>query len=85
MDLYLKDLAVVGEDHQKGVRRGNEQMLDKILVLGLGTETAFAAASLPRVCRDRCAFDVAGVGHGDRNIFVGNEVLDAKFDVRRPR
>ena len=81
MYLHLKDLAVVGEDHQMSVRRCDKQMLDKIFVLRLRTQTPFAAASLPRVGGDGRAFDVAGVGDGDGNVFVGDEIFDAEFDT----
>ena len=81
VDLYLKDLSVVGKDHQISVCRSDKQMLDKILILRLRPETPLAAASLTGVGGDRRAFDVAGVGDGDRDVFVGDQGLDIEFGV----
>ena len=81
VDLHLIDLAVVGEDHQISVRRGDEKMLDEILVLRRRAQTAFAAASLTRICRDRRALDVAGFGYRDRDVFVGDQVFDGELDA----
>ena len=81
MDLDLVDHAVVGKDHQVRMRRSDEEMLDKVAVLGRRAKASLAAASLTRVGRDRSAFDVTAVGDGDRHVFVGDQVFDGEFDA----
>ena len=81
VDLDLKDLSVFGEDHQVGVCRSDEKVLDKVVIFRGRAEPAFTAAPLPRVCRNRRSFDVAGLCNGDRDILVLDQVLDIKFRV----
>ena len=54
------------------MRRSDKEMLDEVAVFRGCTETAFAAASLTRVGRDRRALDVTTVCDSDRNVFVGD-------------
>ncbi len=56
-------------------------MLDKVLVLSRCSKTAFAAAPLTRIRRDRRAFDVTGLCDGDGDLFVGDQILDIKLGV----
>ena len=53
------DLARVGEEQEIGVRRGDEQVLDDVLFLGLHPGHALAAAPLAAVGLDVRALDVA--------------------------
>ena len=82
MDLDLIDLPVVSEDHQIGVRRGYEEVLDEIFVLRRSSESALAATALTRVGRDWRTFDVARLGDRDRNVFVLDQIFDRKFNAR---
>src|SRR6266404_2254579 len=56
-------------------------MLDEIVVLRLRTQTALAAAPLPRIGRDGRAFYVPGICDGDRHLLVGDQVFDIKLDT----
>src|SRR5688500_9814268 len=56
-------------------------MLDEIAVLRRRAKTSFAAASLPRISRDRRALDVTTVRDRDRDVFVGDKILDRKLDT----
>ena len=53
----------------------------KSLVLGRRAKSSFAAATLTLIGRNRRALDVAAVGNRDRNVFVGNQVLDRELDA----
>ena len=75
MDLDFEDLSVVREDHQRIMRRCDEEMLDEILVVRLSADHAFAAALLRTVFGDRRALDEAEVGDGDDAALVGDDVL----------
>ena len=56
------DAPGVGEDQNVGVRRGDEQMLDEILVARLHAGAPGAAATLHAVGRNRSALHVAASG-----------------------
>ena len=70
------DLAAVGEEQQVVVRRGDEQVLDVVVVLHVHAGDADAAAALLAVGRQRQRLDVAGVGDRDHHLLVGDQVLD---------
>ena len=84
MDALDIDAAGVGEEHEVIVRAGGEEVLDKILVLarrrrslaGGHADDALAAAALGAIGADGGALDQAGVGDGDDDAFVGDEVFD---------
>ena len=84
MDALDIDAAGVGEEHEVIVRAGGEKVLDKILVLARGVgafagghaDDALAAAALGAIGADGGALDEAGVGDGDDDAFVGDEVFD---------
>src|SRR6267143_4947430 len=81
--VHLEPVAVaaLGEEHQVVVRRRDEQVLDPVVVLGVGGRDAAAAAALPPVRRDREALDVAGVGHGDDHVLFGDQILDRELPL----
>ena len=71
------------------MRRGDEQILDKILFLGLRPDAPLAAARLVPVDVHRCALDVPGVAHGDQHVRVRDQVLQLDLvhfvhDLRAP-
>ena len=77
MNLQLEDLPVVREHHQVRVGRGDEEVLDPVLVLARARAGApLAAAPLPLVGRDGGALDVAVFGHRYRHVLVGDHVFD---------
>ena len=49
VDLLPVDLALVGEEQQVGVRAGDEEVLDRVFLVGLGARQALAAAVLGAV------------------------------------
>ena len=79
--IHLKpvDAAGVGEDENEGMRGGDEQVLDEILVARLHTGAPLPTAALHAVGRDRRALHVAAVAHRDRNLLVGNQVFEMNF------
>ncbi len=71
--------AAVRENHDVRVCRRDEQMADEILLAGAHADAPLAAAALHAVGADRGPLDVAGVGNGDRNVLVGDQILDAEL------
>ncbi len=69
----------VGEDHDVGVRRRDEEVTDEILLAGAHADAPLAAASLGSIGRNGGALDVARVRHGDRHVLVGDQILDPQF------
>jgi hypothetical protein len=85
MDALDVGAAGVGEEHQVIVRAGGEKMLDEILRprparrrrFARGhADDALAAAALGAIGTDVGALDQAGVGDGDDDAFVGDQVFD---------
>ena len=70
------DAAGVGEDEDVGVRGGEEEMLDEILVAGFHAGASDAAAALHAVGGDGRALHVAGVADGDGDLLVGDEIFE---------
>jgi hypothetical protein len=70
---------LVGKDHDVGVRRGDEEMLDEIFVTRLHAGAARASAALHAVGGDRRALQISGVADSDRDLFVGDEVFEDDF------
>ena len=79
VDLQPVGAAAVREDHDVGVRRGDEQVADEVLVARPHADAALAAAPLIPVGRDRGPLDVAGVADRDRHVFLGDQILDAQL------
>ncbi len=61
VDLLPVDLALVGEEQQVVVRAGDEQVLDRIVLVGLGALEPLAAAALGAIGAGRGPLDVAVV------------------------
>ena len=71
------------------MRRGDEDLLDEVVVGGHGAGLALSAALLRAVERDRVALHVAGVAHGDDHVLVRDQVLVGQIarlpkDLRTP-
>ena len=79
VDLEPVDAALVGEDENVGVRGGDEEMLDEILVARLHAGAARASAALHAVGGDGRALHVAGVADGDGDLLVGDEIFEDDF------
>src|SRR5271156_2959915 len=73
------DAALGSEEQDVAVRRGDEEMLDEIVVASFGADAAFAAARLVAIGFDRGAFDVARVADGDGHFLVFDEVFELDF------
>src|SRR6185312_3585645 len=69
----------VGKDQNVGMRRGNEQMLDEILVARLHARAPCASAPLLPVSGDRCALHVARVAYGNGYLLIGDQIFQADF------
>jgi hypothetical protein len=81
--------AAVREDHQVGVGRGDEEVVDKVLLPEPHADAALPAPLLVAVAGHRRPLHVARVRDGDRHVLVGDEVLDAELaalvgDLRAP-
>src|SRR5213596_215114 len=72
-------LPLLGEEHHVVVGRGDEQVLDPVVFLGMGGDHAPAAAPLAPVGRHRQSFDIARVGHGDNHVLFRDQVLDREL------
>ena len=79
MDLEPIDLAFARKDHDVGVGRGDKQVLDEILILGLHPGLPFATAPLRPVKRDGVAFDITGMGNGDNHIFFDDQIFKGEI------
>jgi hypothetical protein len=79
VDLLRMALADAGEEEDVVVRRGGEEVLHEVLLVGLGADDALAAALLRAVVGDGGALDEAEVGDGDDAALVGDDVLHAEL------
>src|SRR3954454_23436921 len=77
------DLADVREEEDVVVRRGDEEMLDVILVLQLHPHDTDAAALLLTVRRHRQPLDVARLRDRDHHVLFRDQVLELEFFLRR--
>src|SRR5262245_15100551 len=79
--VHLQPVAppLVGENQDVAVRRCHEEVVDDVFFAGAHADPAAAAASLAPVLGNRGALDVAGSGDGDRDVLVGDQVLDAEL------
>src|ERR1700732_2977041 len=75
VDLEPVDAPLVGEDENVGVRGGDEEMLDEVLVARLHAGAAGASAALHAVGGDRRALHVTGVADSDGNLLVGDQMF----------
>ena len=57
----------------------DDELGDEVLFAGLHAETSGAAAALLAVGGDGGALEVAGVGDGDGDLLVGDEVFEGEF------
>src|SRR5205823_443762 len=73
------DLAERGEEQQKGVGRGDEQVRDDVLLLRLHARHALAAAPLAPIGLDVRPLDVARARDRDDHLLVGEQVLDREL------
>ena len=67
--------AARGEEQQRRVRRGDEDLGDEILVPRRHARAALAAAPLRAIGRERHALDVALVADGDDDVLALDQVL----------
>ena len=69
-------LARSREEQHIGMRRGDKQVLDVVVVLQAHALHALAAALLLAIGGHGKALHVARLRHGDDHVFLGNQVLD---------
>ena len=74
------DLAVVREEQEVGVGRGDVDAVDDVLLLGLHAGDALAAPALAPVGLDGRPLDVPGAGDGDDHLLVGDQILEGELD-----
>ena len=79
VDLEPVDAAGVGEAEQVGVGGIDDELGDEVFFAGLHAEAAGAAATLLAVGGDGRALEVAGVGDGDGDLLVGDEVFEGEL------
>ncbi len=79
VDLEPVDAAGVGEAEEIGVGGVDDELGDEVLFAGLHAETAGASAPLLAVGGDGRALEVAGVGDGDGDLLVGDEVFELEL------
>ncbi len=79
MHLQPVDLADGGEEEQVVVGRGDEEVLDVVLVFQLHAHDADAAAPLLPVRRDGQALHVAGARDRDDHVLLGDQVLELEL------
>ena len=76
VNLQPVNAALRSKQENVAVRRGNEEMLDKVLFPGLRADAAFAPAGLVAVDLDRRALDVARVAYGNEHVGIGDQVFE---------
>ncbi len=79
VDLEPVDAAVVGEAEQVGVGGVDDELGDEVLFTRLHAEPAGAAAPLLAIDGDGRALEVAGIGDGDGDLLVGDEVFELEL------
>ena len=79
VDLEPVDAAGVGEAEKIGVGGVDDELGDEVFVAGLHAEAAGASAPLLAVDGDGRALEVAGVGDGDGDLLVGDEVFELEL------
>ena len=76
MHLEPVHLADAREEQDVVVRRGDEEVLDVVVVLHVHPHDADPAAALLAIGRDRESFDVAGAGDRDDHVLFRDHVLE---------
>src|SRR6516225_6052801 len=76
VNLQPVNAALRSKQENVAVRRGNEEVLDKVLFAGLRADAPFAPAGLVAVDLDRRALDVASVAHGNEHVGIGDQVFE---------
>src|SRR6185437_15719771 len=79
VDLEPVDAAGVGEHQDVAVGRGDEQVLDEILVARPRALAPAPAPALGAVGRDRRALQITGVGDGDGDRLLLDQILEHDF------
>ena len=69
----------IAEKQQRRVGAGNMNGGHKIIGFGVHAAASFAAAFLGAIGRQRHAFDIPVVGHGDNHVFPLDQILDVDF------
>ena len=82
VDFLCVALAGAREKEDIVVRARGEEVLDEVLLVGLGADDPLAAAPLAAVFRHRRALDEAEVGCGDDATLVGNDILHPELAHR---
>ena len=77
------DLADAREEQHVVVRRGDQQVLDPVVVLGVHPHHADAAALLLAVGRSRDALDVARLRDRDDHVLFADQLLEVELALRR--
>ena len=83
MRLGPVDPAPVGEEQQPVVGRGDEEVLDDVVLAQRRALHAPAAPLLRAVEVGLGALGVAAAGHRDHDVFVGDQVLEAHVALER--
>ena len=73
------DLPDRGEEEEVVVRRGDEEVLDVVVVLEVHAHHADPAPALLAVGRDRQALDVARARDRDDHVLLGDQVLELEL------
>ena len=79
VDLEPVDAAGVGEAEQERVGAVDDELRDEVFFARLHAEAPGAAALLLAVGGDGRALEVAGVGDGDGDLLVGDEVFEGEL------
>ncbi|MNE55889.1 hypothetical protein D3C80_1507570 [compost metagenome] len=68
-------LTLIGKEHQIVMGVAHEEMLHKILILGIHSDYTASAPLLAAVRADRQTFNVAGVCNRNNDLFTRNQIL----------
>ena len=83
VDLLAVDTAAIGEEQQVRVGRGDEQVLDVVVVLERRATKSLAPAPLGAVRRDGQSLDVSAARDRDNHLLLGDEVLKVDLALAR--
>ncbi len=79
IDFFHQALTGGGEEKYVIVGAGGKQMFDKIFIIRVGADDAFAAPFLGAIINNRGALDKTEMGNGDDAALVGDDILHAEF------
>ena len=77
------NLTAAGEQQQRGMTVGNQQVLNVVFIFHTGRRLTATTTALSLVIGQRLALGIATVGNGHHALFFGNQISDGQIHARR--